>query len=79
MKRESTQFPSVSIVPIIESPSPLFMGEGKSVFEIGPDSSNKDGYWRAAMGVLKDDGYLRIFSDVCSSFSESFPCTRRLI
>lgn len=49
---------------MIESPSPIYMGEGKSVFEIGPDSSNKDGYWRTALGVLKDDGYLRIFSDV---------------
>lgn len=41
----------------------------KGSYSVGPSSTTKEGSWKLVMGVLKDDGYLRIFGDVSSSSS----------
>ena len=37
----------------------------KTSFGIGPSSSSKEeGSWRKVTGVLRDDGYFRVFNEV---------------
>lgn len=43
---------------------PLREKTSRSTFGIGPTSATKDAAWRKVTGVLRDDGYFRIFSEV---------------
>ncbi|KAK4702288.1 hypothetical protein P7C70_g3933, partial [Phenoliferia sp. Uapishka_3] len=36
---------------------------GKASFGVGPSSSTKEGSWRKVTGVMRDDGYFRVFSE----------------
>lgn len=36
----------------------------KPSFGVGPTSSSKEGSWRKVTGVMRDDGYFRVFNEV---------------
>lgn len=40
------------------------MTSSKATFTVGPTSSSKEGSWRKVTGVMRDDGYFRVFSEV---------------
>lgn len=50
---------------------PLSVPTGKLPVVIGPSATSKSGHWRSVIGVLKGDGYFRIFVDV--SFPSFLP------
>jgi len=50
--------------------------KGREKAVLGPAAASRDGRWRRATGVLRDDGYFRVFGEVCSPPSSSSLCYR---
>lgn len=44
--------------------------KGKDKTSAGPAAASRDGRWRRATGVLRDDGFFRVFADVSVLLSE---------
>lgn len=48
--------------------------KGREKPNLGPAAASRDGRWRRATGVLRDDGYFRVFADVRGSpYPDSSP------
>ncbi|KAI5481909.1 Ras GTPase-activating protein 1 [Pseudohyphozyma bogoriensis] len=67
-KRDSSQLLSPDSLPSFDDMKGGKTGSlrekaSRSGFGIGPVSSSKDGQWKRVVGVLRDDGYFRIFSE----------------
>jgi len=67
-KRESSQLMSPDAIPDFDEVKGFKPGLSKDKsagkVTIGPSSTSKDGSWKKVVGVLRDDGYFRVFTEV---------------